>query len=150
MAGGKTDEIKDYLESIFDAAHLDLEATVDSVDYDYRVQLQGRDAGALLARDAELMNAFEYIANRAFGRTLDKDTRIIFDFNNYRGQREAELRLMAKKAAEKVKHSRSPFVFEPMGPNERRVIHLALAEDKSVKTESLGDRDDRKVIVRPA
>src|SRR5882724_515475 len=150
MTSGTTEEIKKYLETVFKAAHLDIEASVDSGDLEYRVQLTGRDAGSLLARDAELMNAFEYVTNRAFGRTIDKETRIVFDYNNYRFERESELRMMARKAAERVRSSKSPFTFEPMGPNERRVIHMALVEDASVKTESVGDRDDRKVIVRPA
>jgi spoIIIJ-associated protein len=57
---------------------------------------------------------------------------------------------MAVKAAERVRGSRSAFTFEPMSPSERRIIHLALVDDTSVRTESVGNGLDRKVKVVPA
>jgi spoIIIJ-associated protein len=57
---------------------------------------------------------------------------------------------MAEKAAERVRTTRIPFSFDPMSPNERRIIHLALGEDQTVKTESRGNGVDRKVTIYPA
>jgi spoIIIJ-associated protein len=74
----------------------------------------------------------------------------VLDSGNYRARREKELRLMAEKAAERVRTTRIPFSFDPMSPNERRIVHLALGEDQSVKTESRGNGVDRKVTIYPA
>lgn len=57
---------------------------------------------------------------------------------------------MAEKAAEKVRVSRIPFTFDPMTPNERRIIHLMLASDDTITTESQGNGENRKVTIRPA
>jgi spoIIIJ-associated protein len=57
--------------------------------------------------------------------------------------------MMAEKAAERVRTSHVPFSFDPMSPNERRIVHLALAGDDTVRTESLGDGIDRKVTIYP-
>ncbi|PYP84215.1 MAG: hypothetical protein DMF61_20790 [Blastocatellia bacterium AA13] len=78
------------------------------------------------------------------------DSRIVVDSGSYRAGREKELQLMAVKAAERVRTSRIPFSFDPMTPNERRIVHLALSEDSTVRTESQGGGVDRKVTIFPA
>jgi spoIIIJ-associated protein len=83
-------------------------------------------------------------------RASGDEARLVFDSSGYRARREKELRLMAEKAAEKVRLSRIPFSFDPMTPNERRIIHLTLANDTSVTTESQGNGENRKVTIRPA
>ena len=104
----------------------------------------------MLGHNAELLDALEYLGNRMLTHVKREETRVIFDSNNYRAVREKELRLMAEKAAERVKTSRIPFSFDPMGPNERRIIHLALGEDPSVRTESQGNGEHRRVTIYPA
>lgn len=119
-------------------------------DQPLTVQITGEDVPLLLGRNAELLDALEYLSNRVFARETGRDGRIVFDSGSYRSRREKELQLMAAKAAERVRTSRNPFSFDAMSPNERRIIHTALIEDKSVRTESKGDGIDRKVIVYPA
>ena len=143
------DEILEFVETMTDAAGFDLETTVESFGEpgDYRVVLSGDDRSLLLSRGAELLDAIEYVTNRAFGKQMKHDAKIVFDCGNYRKMREQELRLMAVKAAERVRETRQPFAFEAMSPSERRIIHVALAEDATVRTESVGDGSDRKVRV---
>ena len=62
----------------------------------------------------------------------------------------AELELLAKKAAEKVKTSQRPFPLQPMPANERRIVHMALVSDPQVRTESQGFGDNRRVIISPS
>jgi spoIIIJ-associated protein len=147
------EEIQAFVERLCDAARFELTVAVeDSTDDsgDYRVVLSGPDRGLLLSRGAELLDALEYVTNRAFGKQMRHDAKIVFDSGNYRHMREVELRMMAEKAAERVRGSRSTFTFEAMSPSERRIIHLALVEDRSVRTESIGDGAERKVRVIPA
>jgi spoIIIJ-associated protein len=61
-----------------------------------------------------------------------------------------ELRLSAMTAAEKVKRTGQPFRFNPMNSRERRVIHLALRDEKAVRSESAGSGPARQVVVYPA
>jgi spoIIIJ-associated protein len=146
------EEIKAFVERLSEAAGFELTVAVeDSADDsgDYRVVLSGPDRGLLLGRAAELLDAVEYVTNRAFGKHMRHDAKIVFDSGNYRSLREQELRLMAEKAAERVRGSRTAFTFEPMSPSERRIIHLALVDDRTVRTESVGDGMDRKVRVIP-
>ncbi|HKF56825.1 MAG TPA: R3H domain-containing nucleic acid-binding protein [Blastocatellia bacterium] len=142
-------EVVDFTNQILSAGGLDLTAEFESTEDGFKVQIRGDDVAVLLARNAEMLDAIEYVCNRIFNREPGHDNRIVFDSGNYRARREKELRLMAEKAAEKVRTSHVPFSFDPMSPNERRIIHLALVSDDSVRTESLGDGIDRKVTIYP-
>jgi len=142
-------EVVDFTNQILSAGGLDLTAEFESTEDGFKVQIRGDDVAVLLARNAEMLDAIEYVCNRIFNREPGHDNRIVFDSGNYRARREKELRLMAEKAAEKVRTSHVPFSFDPMSPNERRIIHLALVSDDTVRTESLGDGIDRKVTIYP-
>jgi spoIIIJ-associated protein len=142
--------VVDFINGIFQSGHLNLKASADRTGEEFRVLVRGEDVSLLLGHNAELLDALEYLGNRLLLRMTGEEMRLVFDSNNYRALREKELRLMAEKAAEKVRTSRIPFSFDPMTPNERRIVHLALAEDSSVKTESQGNGENRKVTIYPA
>jgi len=141
--------VVDFIDQILGSSGLDLKARASQTEDGVRIEVSGSDVALLLGRNAELLDALEYLGNRVLARSAGEETRLVFDSNGYRARREKELRLMAEKAAEKVRLSRIPFTFDPMTPNERRIIHLALAGDDAVTTESLGNGENRKVTIRP-
>lgn len=141
--------VVDFTNDILRQADLELKANVEQSDDGARVLIKGNDVALLLGHNAELLDALEYLGNRVLARAAGEDGRLVFDSNGYRSRRERELFLMAEKAAERVKASRIPFTFDPMTPNERRIIHLALSEDSTVVTESQGHGENRKVTIRP-
>ena len=141
--------IVEFTNKVLKLSGFDLEASAEQTEEGFKVQVRGDDVALLLGHNAELLDALEYLGNRVLTRAKGEETRVLFDSGNYRSRREKELRLMAEKAAEKVRTARKPFSFDPMSPNERRIIHLALADDASVKTESQGGGLDRKVTIYP-
>jgi spoIIIJ-associated protein len=150
MPEHELDAVVEFTNRVLGASGLDLRANADQTGDGLKVQVRGSDVALLLGHNAELLDALEYLGNRTLARHAGEETRITFDSGSYRAQRERELRLMAEKAAEKVRTSRASFSFSPMSANERRIIHLALADDASVVTESQGSGENRKVTVRPA
>ena len=138
-----------FTNQVLGSSGLDLKAVADQTDDALKIQVRGEDVALLLGHNAELLDALEYLGNRVLARASGEEARLVFDSGGYRARREKELRLMAEKAAEKVRLSRIPFSFDPMTPNERRIIHLALANDDSVTTESQGNGENRKVTIRP-
>ncbi len=111
--------------------------------------IEGSDSGLLLTQGGELLDALQQILNQALGRTLPKGQRIVCDANNFRAAREAELRAMAHHAARQVRTTSSAFVFGPMDSSERRVIHLVLADEEDLLTESVGEGNARRLRVSP-
>lgn len=142
--------IVEFTNKVLKLSGFDLEAEAEQTGDGFKVQVRGADVALLLGHNAELLDALEYLGNRVLTHAKGEETRIVFDSGSYRAKREKELRLMAEKAAEMVRTTRKPFSFDPMSPNERRIIHLALADDASVKTESQGGGVDRKVTIYPA
>jgi len=142
--------VVEFTNQVLGSSGLDLEAGADPGDDGLKIQVRGEDVALLLGHNAELLDALEYLGNRVLARATGDEAKLVFDSGGYRARREKELRLMAEKAAEKVRLSKIPFSFDPMTPNERRLIHLALANDDSVTTESQGNGENRKVTIRPA
>ncbi|MEK6321416.1 MAG: R3H domain-containing nucleic acid-binding protein [Acidobacteriota bacterium] len=141
--------VVDFTNRVLGSSGLDLKAGADQTEDGLKIQVRGADLALLLGHNAELLDALEYLGNRVLARSSGEETKLVFDSGGYRARREKELRLMAEKAAEKVRVSRIPFSFDPMTPNERRIIHLALAGDDAVTTESQGNGENRKVTIRP-
>lgn len=150
MSEDDVNAVVEFTNRVLAGSGLDLKASTEQTDDGLKVQVRGSDVALLLGHNAELLDALEYLGNRTLARHAANEMRIVFDSGGYRAQREKELRLMAEKAAEKVRTSRTPFSFTPMSANERRIIHLALADDATVVTESQGSGENRKVTVRPA
>ena len=132
-------QAEQLLNSIFESARFDVHATASESDLGCTLSIEGADSGILLNQGGELLDALQQILNQAYGRTLPKGQRIVCDANNYRAARESELRAMAEHAARQVRATSSPFVFGPMDASERRVIHLTLAEEGDLVTESIGE-----------
>jgi spoIIIJ-associated protein len=114
------------------------------------VWFRGDDVDLLLENRAELLLALEHLSMEALRMPFEDHSLVCFDANDYRLLRLEELRMSALAAAEKVKRTHSPFHFNPMSSRERRVIHLALRDEKDLRSESVGVGSYRAVVVVPA
>src|SRR5438270_7455710 len=135
------------LNSIFESADFDVRATGSESELGCTLSIQGSDSGLLLNQGGELLDALQQILNQAYGRNLARGQRIICDANNYRAARESELRAMAEHAARQVRATSAAFIFGPMEAGERRVIHLSLADEEDLITESVGQGNSRRLRV---
>ena len=114
------------------------------------VNFDGPDRELLLQHGGELLKALEYIAVRWIRLDPKMHDRVRFDCGNYRADRLAELKLSARVAADRVRETGTPFRFNPMGPRERRIVHLVLKDEPGIHTASEGMGDERQVVVFPA
>lgn len=137
----------EFLRSIIDTASLSLNVVVEESDEGCRLNIDGADSDLLISQGGELLEALQHLVNQAFVHELSKGQRVICDAQSFRATREAELRAMAKHAAERVRSTGSPFMFGPMNANERRIIHLTLSVESDLFTESIGEGHGRKLKV---
>ena len=146
------DKASELLNSAFEQAGFDLKAVAEESPSGCFLNIDGADTGLLLNQGGELLDAMQHLLNQAFGRALGKDQRIVCDVEGFRAGREAELRAMAVHAAQKVRSTATAFVFGPMEANERRVIHVFLANEADLHTESIGEGNARRlrVSLKPA
>lgn len=137
----------EFLQSIFDSEGLNLRVSVRETSEECVLDFKGDDAELMQAEGGELLEAMQHLANQAFGRQLPPGQRLVCDVNSFRATREAELRAMAQHAATRVRTTGMAFTFGPMNANERRIIHLTLADSEDLYTESIGEGAERKLRV---
>ena len=114
------------------------------------VEFAGPDSSLLLQRDGELLRSLELLASEILHLQGNEHEKIWFDCQNFRALRIDELQTAARVAAEQVRRTGGPYRFHPMSSRERRIVHLALREEKDLRTESDGEGGRRSVVVYPA
>lgn len=137
----------ELLEQVFANSGLDLKVAVIQRPTGRILDIQGSDAELLQSQAGELLEALQHLLNQIFGRHMDPGERIVCDVEGFRATREAELQAMANLAAKRVRESGVSFTFQPMNANERRIIHLTLASQDDLYTESIGEGAERKLKV---
>src|SRR5215217_6858860 len=138
-----------YLADVFEATGLQLRVAVKHGVGGEVLDIEGKDAELLQAQTGELLEALQHVINQVFGRSLTERARLVCDVNGFRATREAELQAMANLAANRVRQTGVAFTFEPMSANERRIIHMTLADSPDLSTESIGEGSDRKLRIGP-
>jgi spoIIIJ-associated protein len=103
----------------------------------------------LLERSGDLLRSFELLATEILHLQGNEHEKIWFDCKNFRAMRIEELQTAARVAAEQVRRTSEPYRFGPMSSRERRIVHLALREEKDLRTESDGEGGRRSVVVYP-
>ncbi len=113
------------------------------------LDIHGKDLSILIGRQAETLNALQYITSLIVGKELGRAITVIVDVEGYRVRREQQVRQLARKMAEQAIKTGRRQVLEPMPANERRFVHIELRKNPEVTTESVGEGSRRKVTIIP-
>ena len=111
-------------------------------------ELMGDDAEPLLANQGEGLTGLEVLVGRIASKRIGLPVHPRLDAEGFRAQRKGALEDLAAQSAAEVRRTRRPQLLPPLSPWERRLVHLALAEDPDVETESEGDGFLKRVEVR--
>lgn len=139
--------VRDFMRQTLDAMGLPLEITITDTPDSVRIDLSGEGGEQLLRRRAEALDALQHIVNTAFRRELKDDRTLVVDCLEYRRAKDDELRQMARFMMEKAKSTGTPQEMGPLNPYARRLVHLTVAEDPAVSSESIGDAFLKTVII---
>ena len=111
-------------------------------------EIEGDDAGLLIGRRGDTLKALQFLVKYLVSQKLDANVNILVDVEGYQDRRYQSLMSMARRVAQRVADSGRPITLEPMPPNERRIVHIALADNHRVTTESTGSGSSRQVVVQ--
>ena len=111
-------------------------------------EIEGDDSGLLIGRRGETLRALQFLVRFMASRQLDTRANLMIDVEGYQERRYKSLTNLAQRVAQRVAGSGQPITLEPMPPNERRAVHLALADHPHVTTESMGDGQSRQVVIQ--
>ena len=142
-----TTEIADFVQRVVAAMGLALVPNIEETSEGTRINLEGEDGGVLVRRGGDGLQALQHVVATAFRKQLGDDNRIVIDCNGFRKDKDAELRQMARFIADKARSSSVPQEMGPLNPYERRIVHLEIAEDPTVTSESIGDAFMKTVII---
>jgi spoIIIJ-associated protein len=140
-------QAQQFLNEIFGHVGFDLHAEALESENGCTLNLDGADSAFLRSEGGELLDALEHFINQSFARSLPEGERFVCDVHDFRAMRETELRAMAHHAADRVRSTGLPFIFGPMSASERRIIHLTLADNDDLFTESVGESSARRLKV---
>lgn len=111
------------------------------------LRIEGENAGTLIGHRGEVMEALSYLTGLVANRSGGDYMKIGLDINHYRSKREANLVALAKRIGAKVARTGRGHTLEPMNPYERRIIHSTISEMEGVKSESIGEGANRRVVI---
>ena len=141
------ERVRDFVEQTVGAMGLSLDVAINETEDGIRIDLSGDEGEVLLRRRAEALDALQHIVNTAFRREMKDDRTLVVDCLNYRRLKDAELRQMAQFLIERAKLSGTPQEMGPLNPYARRLVHLVVAADPAVASESIGDAFLKTVII---
>lgn len=135
------------LKTILDEMEIESEIKSKVVDGNVHLTVSTPNAGLLIGRRGRTLNAIQHLLNCIVNRSSLVKRRVIVDAEQYRERREEILVSLAQKLASRVKATGQEVVVEPMNPQDRRIVHMALQDDKEVTTFSRGEGSFRSVII---
>ena len=139
--------VRDFLQRTLEAMGVPLDIAITDGADSVRIELSGQAGDVLLRRRAEALDALQHIVNTAFRRELKDDRSFVVDCLDYRKAKDAELKQMARFMMDKAKSSGMPQEMGPLNPYARRLVHLTVAEDPQMSSESIGDAFLKTVII---
>lgn len=142
------DVAADLLEELLDKMGLDAEVEIREED-PITLNVLGEDLGILIGRRGETLSAVQFVLNQMLNQKTGEWLGVVVDAEDYRLRREDQLKGLARRMADRARYYRQAVTLDPMPPHERRIVHMALAEHGQVETHSIGEGDDRRVVITP-
>jgi len=112
------------------------------------IEINSKDVRYFLNENAIGLSALQHLVRVLAFKDIVGQVYLLIDINNYRKERERFLSELAVKVAQRVRRTKKPLTLEPMSAYERRFIHLKLAEQPDIVTESIGEEPERRIVVR--
>jgi spoIIIJ-associated protein len=137
----------DFVQTVTESMGLDVEAAVEETPDGPRINLSGEDGDVLLKHKGEALQALQHIASSVFRHELPENKRLVVDCMHFRRDKDTELRQMALFLAEKAERTGMDQTLGPLNAYERRIVHMAVADQGLADTESIGDAAVKTVII---
>ena len=143
-----------FIEKII--GHMNISAipkVIEETDDEIKIDIIGDNLGTLIGYHGEILDSLQYLTYLAVNKGEDLSdekagsVKISLDIESYRKKREETLRQLAKKMAERVAKYGKPITLEPMNAYERRIIHSTIQDIDGVSTHSIGQENDRRIVV---
>ncbi len=148
-------EAKEILEKLLAAMHVRASVSIqpadatDEEESPVTLNIEGDDMGMLIGRRGDTLSSLQFITNLMVGKRAHRWTKVVVDVGGYRSRRQETLRGLAARMADRVRVTRQSVTLEAMPAHERRIVHMALQDHPFATTQSIGEGEQRKVVIMP-
>ncbi len=129
---------------------IELKTTFDGEKENVICNIKTNESSFLIGQYGVNLQAIQHIARLLVRKKTDDKANFVIDVNSYRQDKNSSIVQMAREMADQAIREKRVVVLRPMSAYERRIIHMELAKNNQVKTESIGEGEDRKVVIKPA
>ena len=141
---------KEILETFLERMQEKAGVSVHQEDDRISLRIETEDAGLLIGKQGQTLDALQYLVTKMLAKKSRRKVRITINVEACPDRHNEALAHLAQKYGEKVKKSGRPMILSPMNPYDRRIVHMALQDDKDLKTVSRGEGLYKKVVISPA
>ncbi len=144
------EEAKNILQDILDrAGHITQVYIQDDTEETASLEIKADDPARVIGKDWATLAAIQYLVSIISNRGKEQRKRVEVDCGGYRKKQEKRIEKIAKETAEEVEISSKEIELPPMTPRERRIVHMTIKDMPKISSYSVGDRDNRRVIIAP-
>ncbi|AGF78308.1 putative RNA-binding protein [Desulfocapsa sulfexigens DSM 10523] len=135
------------LEELLKLMAFPSEVTAELEDGTIRCQVGDEYEEALTGQDGKIIDSLQYLLRKLAARHVEEKIHLSIDVGEFREKRKVELMERAKELAALVKEDGKTQAIPPLNPSERRIVHVALQEDKDIRSRSVGDGLFKKILI---
>lgn len=154
LESGQEKELKEIMEELLDRMGFGSEVEIKKQENDERemilCNIKTEESSFLIGQYGVNLESLQHIARIIVRKKISAPINFILDVNFYRQEKNDSIIKMAQSVALEALTERRAVVLRPMSPYERRLVHMELSKNEKVKTESIGEGEDRRVVVKPS
>lgn len=147
-------------EAAIDAGKIALQKILDMITTDATIDVEEKEEGVIfniiggksaviIGKRGQTLEAIQYIIEKIVNRGIEKRIRLQIDVQGYLKNRKSNLEEMATRLADKALRIGKPVTVGEMNVHDRKIVHMALKDHKSVRTQSMGTGFYRKLVIFP-
>lgn len=146
------EKIKSFTQTMLEEMNVRYETiTCEENNGIYEIKISSEeDAGFLIGKEAKLLDSLQYLITQMINKAEKAPIKVKLDVDNYRKRKEDALLDKVKSIAEKVKTRNKSITLEPLHAAHRRVVHKQIEKDKSLKTMTIGEGNQKRIVIMPA
>ncbi len=139
--------IQDYLETYFKNISLDVNVMVKQEEDGFGVMLDAENNAILIGKSGQTLQSINTVVKSAVNSHFKGRYNVLVDINNYKQDRYEKVKALADRIARSVLRSKTAATLDPLPNDERKVIHQYLSEMPHIRTESVGEGNQRRLKI---
>lgn len=147
--------IKEIIKDVTKMMGFECKVSVNEIKEEEKVSVvcdidTKKDSNFLIGQNGDNLRALQHLVRLIVRNKIDEKVKFILDVNSYKKEKNQSIIHLAKDMAEKAVNDRKAVVLRPMTAYERRLVHMELSENEDVITESVGEGEERKIVIKPS